>query len=119
MPTIMQMTPTEGGDDPTTGSPLERITAAVVALDEDDVLYIAFDVGSKAQPRGQVFAGRCVALAAVVHLTKTGCITRGPLEDVADAAQRALTDADAVAAWVCAPLVSTATSTATLTTSEA
>lgn len=57
--------------------------------------------------------GRGLDLQAVIRLASGGVHSGTPLEDVADAAQRALLDPDAVAAWVCAPLTADRTSDTT------
>lgn len=87
------------------------IVDAIRDLDGDAALEAAIGLGMQhpKQTSAQRVVGRGLDLQAVIRLARGGTHSGTPLEDVADAAQRALSDPDAVAAWVCAPLTSATT----------
>lgn len=87
------------------------IADAIRDMDGDAALEAAIGLGLQRPQHSsaQRVVGRGLDLQAVIRLARGGVHSGTPLEDVADAAQRALSDPDAVAAWVCAPLTSATT----------
>ena len=82
-----------------------RIISSILCLDDVDPLELSRQLaGDQLSLAVMSFSMRCLDLSAAIRLARGGCHSGTPFEDVADAAQRALTDADAVAAWVCAPI---------------
>lgn len=82
------------------------IADAIRDMDGDAALEAAIGLGMqrpKQTSAHRVF-GRGLDLQAVIRLARGGVHSGTPLEDVADAAQRALANPDAVAAWVCGPI---------------
>lgn len=89
----------------TSAEPQAAIADAIRDMDGDAVLDAAVGLGlQSAAHLGARIVGRGLDLQAVIRLARGGVHSGTPLEDVADAAQRALANPDAVAAWVCGPI---------------
>lgn len=91
-----------------TPAELQAVVAdAIRDMDGDAALNDVLTLGMQ-RPQDtatQCAVGRALDLQAAIRLAD-GTHSGTPLKDVADAAQRALSNPDAVAAWVCAPLTS-------------
>lgn len=84
-----------------------RIVSAVLHLDDADPLKLSRELmGGRVHvsPALFTFASRCMDLSAAIRLARGGPFTGAPLDHLPGAARAALTNPDAVAAWVCAPL---------------